>query len=79
MQRERFNEQDVLLTFQEAAEFLRVSRTTLYRLLDSGQLAGHKVGRSWRFYKKDLHAFVAAQEGSRARNIPAPSEQEPVS
>ena len=77
MQQERFNEQDILLTFQQAAELLRVSRATMYRLLDSGQLVGHKVGRAWRFYKKDLHAFVAAQDRSRARNVPAPSEQMP--
>ena len=49
MQQERFNEQDILLTFQEAAELLRVSRATMYRLLDSGQLVGHKVDRAWRF------------------------------
>ncbi len=58
---ERFGEHDVLLTFQEAAELLRVSRATMYRLLDSGQLVGHKVGRAWRFYKTDLHQFVASQ------------------
>jgi hypothetical protein len=49
----------------------------MYRLLDSGQLVGHQVGQAWRFYKKDLHAFVAAQDRSRARNVPAPSEQMP--
>jgi hypothetical protein len=51
----------------------------MYRLLASGQLVGHKVGRSWRFYKRDIHAFVAAQNRSGARNVPAPSEQEPAS
>ncbi len=60
MGRERFDEQDTLLTLQEAAEFLRVSKATMHRLLASGQLTGHKVGRAWRFYKKDLHAFVKA-------------------
>ena len=78
MQRERFNEQDVLLTFQEAAEMLRVSRATMYRWLNSGQLVGHKVGRSWRFYKRDLHAFVSAQDRNGARNIQTPSEQVPA-
>lgn len=58
---ERIGEQDVLLTFQEAAELLRVSRATMYRLLDSGQLVGHKVGRGWRFYKADVHRFVVSQ------------------
>jgi len=55
---ERLTEQDVLLTFKEAEGFLRVSRATLYRLLWSGRLTGHKVGKGWRFYKADLRTFV---------------------
>ena len=55
---ERIGEQDILLTFQEAADMLRVSRATMYRLLAAGELVGHKVGRSWRFYKADVHKFV---------------------
>lgn len=43
-----------LLTFREAMTFLRVSRSTLYRLMESGQLRGHKVGSTWRFYQHDL-------------------------
>lgn len=49
----------VLLTFKEAMEFLRVSRSTIYRLMWSGQLRGHKVGSTWRFYETDLLAAVA--------------------
>lgn len=49
----------VLLTFKEAMEFLRVSRSTIYRLMWSGQLRGHKVGSTWRFYESDLLAAVA--------------------
>lgn len=50
----------VLLTFKEAMDFLRVSRSTMYRLMWSGQLRGHKVGSSWRFYREDLLAAVAS-------------------
>jgi excisionase family DNA binding protein len=49
---------DVLLTFKEAMAFLRVSRSTLYRLMWSNLLIGHKVGSTWRFYRKDLRACV---------------------
>jgi excisionase family DNA binding protein len=49
---------DVLLTFKEAMSYLRVSRSTLYRLMWSGQLTGHKVGSTWRFYRDDLRACV---------------------
>ena len=55
---ERLTDQDVLLTFKEAEDFLRVSRATIYRLLWSGRLTGHKVGKGWRFYKTDLRELV---------------------
>lgn len=49
-----------LLTFKEAMDFLRVSRSTIYRLMWAGQLRGYKVGSTWRFYERDLLAAVAA-------------------
>ncbi len=53
-------QEEPLLTFKEAMNFLRVSRSTLYRLMWSGQLCGHKVGSTWRFYKHDLRSVVAS-------------------
>jgi excisionase family DNA binding protein len=52
---------DVLLTFKEAMGYLRVSRSTLYRLMWSGQLTGRKVGSTWRFYREDLRACVGRE------------------
>lgn len=49
---------ETLLTFKEAMTYLRVSRSTLYRLMWSGQLTGHKVGSTWRFYREDLRICV---------------------
>lgn len=57
---QRITSDTVLLTFREAMDFLRVSRSTLYRLMWSGQLRGHKVGSTWRFYESDLLAAVAS-------------------
>jgi excisionase family DNA binding protein len=54
-----------LLTFKEAMGFLRVSRSTLYRLMWSGQLRGYKVGSAWRFYHQDLLDAVAAPVAPR--------------
>jgi excisionase family DNA binding protein len=54
-------DEDVLLTFKEAMVYLRVSRSTLYRLMWSGQLTGHKVGSTWRFYREDLRACVGRE------------------
>jgi excisionase family DNA binding protein len=55
-------QEDALLTFKEAMGYLRVSRSTLYRLMWTGQLTGHKVGSTWRFYREDLRACVSGPQ-----------------
>jgi excisionase family DNA binding protein len=55
-----------LLTFKEAMVYLRVSRSTLYRLMGLGELTGHKVGSTWRFYRSDLQANVRVMSPSLA-------------
>lgn len=62
---------DELLTFKEAMTYLRVSRSTLYRLMWSGVLVGHKVGSTWRFYRPDLRACVG-------REVPMPMTAMPA-
>ncbi|HLZ62597.1 MAG TPA: helix-turn-helix domain-containing protein [Ktedonosporobacter sp.] len=55
------------MTFKEAMSYLRVSRSTLYRLMWSGQLTGHKVGSTWRFYRQDLRAYIGREVPLMAR------------
>lgn len=43
-----------VMTVTELAVYLRVHRTTLYRLLRRGELPGFRVGSDWRF---DLDAI----------------------
>ena len=38
----------VALTAAEAMDILGVGKNTMYRLLNSGQLHGVRIGRSWR-------------------------------
>lgn len=38
-----------VITIGELSEYLRVHRSTLYRLLKKGQLPGFKIGSDWRF------------------------------
>ncbi len=68
----------VLLTFKEAMEFLRVSRSTIYRLMWSGQLRGYKVGSTWRFYESDLLAAVANPLDMRVTQRADDSYGEPI-
>ncbi len=55
---------ETLLTFKEAMSYLRVSRSTLLRLMAAEQLVGHKVGNTWRFYGSDLTNCIQQRAAS---------------
>jgi len=39
------------MSIDELAVYLKISRSTLYKLAQEGGLPGQKVGRRWRFHK----------------------------
>lgn len=53
------------LTPAEAAKLLGMSRTHLYKLLDNGTIASHRVGRDRRILHRELLRFVAARDSER--------------
>ncbi len=64
-------EEQELLALEEAAEFLCVSKSTMYRLLDQGKLQGMKAGKQWRFRKADLLAYMQRDPAALAlANLP---------
>lgn len=55
------------LTTQQAADMLNVSRPHIMKLIDSGQLPGHKVGTHRRVYAADVQEYSHRREiGSRS-------------
>lgn len=52
-------EESDLLTLEETMAFLRVSRSTLYRIVNRGELPGYKIARRWVFDRTELKEFVA--------------------
>jgi excisionase family DNA binding protein len=47
-----------VLTVEQTADLLQVSTRTVLQLARDAQLPGNKVGRSWRFCKEDILAYV---------------------
>lgn len=43
-----------LMTLEEVAEYLRLSKDTVYRMTNTGKLPASKVGSQWRFRKEDV-------------------------
>ena len=50
-----------LLTVQEVADAMRVSRMTVYRLIKSGELPAIRVGRHFRIRAADLDGYLDMQ------------------
>src|SRR6186713_3013662 len=66
---------DIFLTTEEVLEYLQVNLRTVYRLIKAGKIPAVRVGRQWRFRKRDIDAWLESQ---RPRNIrPAPSAPRP--
>jgi len=62
------------LTTEEVLEYLQVNLRTVYRLIKAGKIPAIRVGRQWRFRKRDIDAWLESQRprGGRAA-APAPS------
>lgn len=58
-------ELDAELSPNQAAEFLRMSRPHLLKLLDNGFIPFHRVGRDRRIRNSDLVAFLQRRETAR--------------
>jgi excisionase family DNA binding protein len=52
------NADEQVLTVDELAIYLKVSRSTLYKLLAEGKVPGQKVGRHWRFSKVAIDRWL---------------------
>jgi excisionase family DNA binding protein len=62
------------LTTEEVLDYLQVNLRTIYRLIKAGKLPAVRVGRQWRFRKRDIDAWLESQRprGTRAAGGAAP-------
>lgn len=49
---------DKILTVPEIAQYLKVSRTTVWRWCNEGKLPAFKVGRGWRIHRSEVEKIV---------------------
>ena len=62
-----------VLTIEELAEYLKISKSTLYKLAQNGALPGIKVGRHWRFHKDGVDEWLKSHpehlSGKKKRSV----------
>jgi excisionase family DNA binding protein len=63
-----FPTDEIFLTTEEILEYLQVNLRTVYRLIKAGKIPAVRVGRQWRFRKRDIDAWLDTQRphGERA-------------
>lgn len=49
---------DQVLTIEELAAYLKVSKSTLYKLVQEGAVPGQKVGKHWRFRRETIDQWL---------------------
>jgi excisionase family DNA binding protein len=57
-----------VLTIEDLAEYLKISKSTLYKLAQEGALPGQKVGRHWRFHREAVDQWLRNEPSTKSRN-----------
>jgi excisionase family DNA binding protein len=52
---------ETFLTTEEVLAYLQVNLRTVYRLIKAGKIPAVRVGRQWRFRKRDIDAWLDSQ------------------
>ena len=47
-----------VLTIDELSEYLKISKSTLYKLAQEGSIPCQKVGKHWRFHKDAVDEWL---------------------
>jgi excisionase family DNA binding protein len=53
------NSESSILTADEVAEYLKLSKITVYKLAKDGSIPGFRVGGSWRFSKSNIEKMMS--------------------
>ena len=47
-----------IMTIEEVADYLKIPRSTVYKLAQEGKIPCQKVGRQWRFRKRTIDKWL---------------------
>lgn len=67
-----------LMTLEELADYLRVTRKTIYRLTERHGIPSTRVGRLWRFDKGEIDAWLRGNSSGLAARILVIDDDEPI-
>lgn len=62
---------ETFLTTEEVLEYLNVNLRTVYRLIKAGSIPAVRVGRQWRFRKRDIDKWLEGQRHADTKSTGA--------
>jgi excisionase family DNA binding protein len=65
---ERMSQQ--LMDFEEVKRYLKLTKSTFYRLLQNNQIPASKIGRQWRFKKEEIDKWLEESKNINTRRRP---------
>ena len=54
-----------ILNLNETADYLRVSKQTIYNMIKDGRIKAYKVGREWKILRSDIVAYLESVSSNR--------------
>lgn len=48
------NKDSIIMTVDEVAEYLKLSKITVYKLTQKGEIPGFRIGSSWRYNRDKI-------------------------
>ena len=52
------NAPDTIMTLDDLAAYIKLSKSSLYKLCQAGKVPGTKVGRTWRFHRDVIDTWI---------------------
>jgi len=56
---------DSVLTIDELAAYLKIAKSTIYKLAQEHKVPGQKVGRHWRFHRETIDRWLAERPAAK--------------
>lgn len=57
--------QHSILTVQDLSTYLKIPKSTLYKLAQEGKLPGQKIGKHWRFRKDVIDRWLEDRDSRK--------------
>jgi excisionase family DNA binding protein len=55
---------DEVMTLDELALYLKLPKSTLYKLVQEGRIPGQKLGKQWRFARRAIEQWLEQQSST---------------